>query len=102
MKPKKMLMKCHRKRLFELAKELGLRPPEMVKKLNDLGLSIKSAGMTLDDAQEKIARENLCDDKVKAEEINVVNSKKSTTKSKKDITSKSKQDELHEKRLAAI
>ena len=52
-------------RAMQLAKEMGLRPPELIKKLNDAGIAIKSAGMTLTDDQEKKAREALSGKKEK-------------------------------------
>ena len=46
-------------RVIQLASELGLKPPELLKKLQAIDINIRSVGMTLDDAQEKKARAEL-------------------------------------------
>ena len=90
-------------RVIQLATELGLKPTELVKKLNDIGIPIKSVGMTLDDAQEKTAREKLVSADKKEDDKP---SKKTASTAKKSAAKKdakpSKEDEARAKRAEAV
>ena len=89
-------------RVAQLAKELGLKPPELLEKLNAIGIPIKSQGMPLDDAQEKKAREELGKKEEKAEKKTAA---KKTTAKKADAKASSKpskEDEARAKRLEAV
>lgn len=86
-------------RVAQLAKELGLKPPELLDKLNEIGIPIKTQGMPLNDAQEKKARAELGKD-AKKEEKKAAAKKTSTAAKKSDKPSK--EDEAKKKRLEAV
>ena len=88
-------------RVAQLAKELGLRPPELLEKLNAIGIPIKSQGMPLNDAQEKKARAELGQADKKDEKKAAVSASTSAA-SKKKSTKPSKEDEARAKRLEAV
>ena len=87
-------------RVAQLAKELGLKPPELLEKLNAIGISIKSQGMPLNDAQEKKARAELGkDDKKDEKKTAAKSSSKATAKKSTKLT---KEEEAKKKRLEAV
>ena len=87
-------------RAMQLAKELNLKPAELIKQLNAAGIAIKSAGMTLDDAQEKAAREALGKSTDKSADEKKAAPKKANSKAK--AAKPSKEDEARAKRLEAV
>lgn len=55
-------------RVMQLAKELSLTVPEMIEKLQSIGINVKSGPMPLNASQEKLAREKFGKTEVKKEE----------------------------------
>ena len=86
-------------RVAQLAKELGLKPPELLDKLNEIGIPIKTQGMPLNDAQEKKAREELGKDAKKEEKKTAA---KKTSAAAKKSDKPSKEEEAKKKRLEAV
>ena len=88
-------------RVIQLATELGLKPPELLKELQKIGIDIKSVGMTLDDAQEKKARAEL--GKTEKDDAKKSASKTKSAKANAKADAKdSKEDEKRAKRLEAV
>lgn len=94
-------------RVLQLAKEMGLTPPDLIKKLNAIGIPVRSPGMTLDDAQEKTARESLAKkDEEKEDILKKSAAKKDGSKAKKASDTKDKklssEEEAKKRRLEAV
>ena len=94
-------------RVMQLAKELGVSNDEIIRKLNEIGIAVKTAALPLNDEQEKKARAKLFSSPSEKEEKKVT--KKPTTNSsaeKKKVAAKKKEKskaELEiERRAAAV